>query len=221
MSLELALWTLLHLLVLVYWLGGDLGAFYTSRFLIRPGVSAERRRLSAVIVNDVDMAPRTALILAFPTGFMLAQKSGWLAVPVWSTWSILLPSLAWLALVWALHLRHGIAPVWLRRCDLLIRWGLLAGLAVIGAGALAGYMQMPDFIAIKCLLLAMAIFTGLMIRTVLVPLGPALSGLSGPDPEEAEARLAGTLGRARPLVILIWILILGAAFTGLLKPQFS
>lgn len=221
MSLEPALWTLLHVLVLVYWLGGDLGAFYTSRYLIRPGVSAERRLLSAAIVNDVDMAPRTALILAFPTGFMLAQKSGWLEVPVWSAWFVLLASLAWLALVWAIHLRHGAGGFWLRRADLLIRWSFMAGLAVTGVTALTGHVQMPDFIALKYLFLALAIFMGLMIRIVLVPLGPALSGLTGPDPGAAEVQLAQTLSRARPLVMLIWILILSAALTGMLKPQLT
>lgn len=63
---------LLHVLVFVYWLGGDLGAFYSSRFLTRPGVTPEKRLLAAKIVGDVDMAPRSALILTFPTGLALA-----------------------------------------------------------------------------------------------------------------------------------------------------
>ena len=47
-----ALFALLHVLVFVYWLGGDLGAFYTSRFLIQPDISADRRLMAAKIVGD-------------------------------------------------------------------------------------------------------------------------------------------------------------------------
>lgn len=221
MSLDLALWTLLHLLVLVYWLGGDLGAFYTSRFLVQPGISSERRLLSAAIVTDVDMAPRTALILAFPTGYMLAQKSGWMTVPLWTVWCSIVASLVWLGLAWSVHLRHDAGMIWLRRADLLIRWILSIGLIVVGIGSFVGQVRLPDFIALKFVLLAMAIFMGLMIRKVLAPLGPALAGLSGSDPEAAEAQVARTLGRARPLVLVIWCLILIASLTGLLKPQFT
>jgi hypothetical protein len=36
MELTTALLTLLHLLIPVYWLGGDLGAFYAGRILRNP-----------------------------------------------------------------------------------------------------------------------------------------------------------------------------------------
>jgi succinate-semialdehyde dehydrogenase / glutarate-semialdehyde dehydrogenase len=68
MSLDVALFGLLHILVFVYWLGGDLGAFYASWYVSMPKVSADRRLLASRIVGDVDMAPRTALILALSTG---------------------------------------------------------------------------------------------------------------------------------------------------------
>ena len=60
---------------------------------------------------------------------------------------------------------------------------------------------------------------GLFIRKVLKPLGPALAGLSGSNAPQAEADLAAVLKKAKPLVMTIWLLIILAAFTGLLKPQ--
>lgn len=219
MSTEIAFWTLLHVLVLVYWLGGDLGAFYTSRFLTDPGISPDRRLMAAGIVGNVDMAPRTALILALPTGYMLAVATGWLDVPIWTAWGIVLASLVWLGIAWRLHLSHGRAPVWLKIIDLGLRWVLLAALAACGVAALFGAIDMPAFIALKCLCLAAAIGMGLLIRRVLSPLGSALASLRSLEPAIAEARLAQTLRRARPMVLGIWVLILAAAFFGLLKPQ--
>jgi hypothetical protein len=219
MSIEIAFWTLLHVLVLVYWLGGDLGAYYTSRYLTNPGISPDRRLMAAGIVGDVDMAPRTALILALPTGYMLAVTTGWLSAPIWTAWGVLLAGLVWLGIAWHLHLAHGRASVWLKTLDLGLRWVLLTGLAASGVAALSGGIDMPAFLAVKCLCLSAAIGMGLLIRRVLSPLGSALAGLQSPEPAAAEAKLAQTLRRARPLVLVIWALILAAAFFGLLKPE--
>lgn len=215
--IETALFGLLHVLVFVYWLGGDLGAFYASRFLTAPNVSADRRMMAAKIVGDVDMAPRTALILALPTGLALGISRGWLDLPMVWGWGALAAGAAWLALAWYLHIKHvGSGP--LKALDTLIRWALLIVLLGGGVAGLVGAHELPAFISIKLILLAGAILMGLMIRIVLRPLGPALAGLSGPDGASAELSLAQTLSRARPLVMVIWALIIAAAFFGLWTP---
>ncbi|MEO0981060.1 MAG: hypothetical protein AAFX03_00240 [Pseudomonadota bacterium] len=214
---ETAIFALLHVLVFVYWLGGDLGAFYSSRFLIADGVSADRRLLAAKVVGDVDMAPRSALILAFPTGFLLAISKGWLDVSMAWGWAALLAGLAWLAVAWRIHIAHGQAGA-MRTVDLAIRWIALAALAGAGFAGLAGIYEAPAFISLKLLLLAAAIAMGLAIRRVLAPLGPALAGLNGDAPASAEARLKTTLQRVRPLVTVIWAILLAAAFLGLWTP---
>lgn len=215
---EIAIFTLLHLLVFVYWLGGDLGAFYTSRFLIRPGVSVDRRMLAAKIVNDVDMAPRTALILAFPTGLTLAHVKGWISLPLPLLAGAWMVALAWLALAWAIHMKHGSAPAIWRNADLGLRWALILGLAAAAAWNLSGSGSLPLFLSLKLLALAGCTALGLFIRAVLKPLGPALMGLAGAEPSAAEASLAATLNRARPLVTSIWALLIAAAFLAVLKP---
>nr|WP_070959097.1 hypothetical protein [Hyphomonas sp. Mor2] len=213
-----ALFALLHVLVFVYWLGGDLGAFYTSRFLIQPDVSADRRLMAAKIVGDVDMAPRSALILTVPTGLVLAESKGWLDLG----WPIIIAAaffgLLWLSLAWHLHTKHGGAPEVLRKLDLGIRWFLALGLAAWALGGLTGAVELPLFLALKLLAFVGCILLGLFIRGVLKPLGPALMGLAGPDADAAAASLAQTLNRARPLVTGIWALLLLAAFLGLWTP---
>ncbi len=215
---EIAIFTLLHLLVFVYWLGGDLGAFYTSRFLIKPGISADRRMLAAKVVNDVDMAPRTALILAFPTGLALAHAKGWVSLPLPVLCLVWLAAFGWLALAWAIHLKHGAAPALWRKADLAIRWLLITGLVAAALWNMVGEGSLPVFLSLKLLALAGCTAFGLYIRSVLKPLGPALMGLSGPDAPAAEASLAGTLNRARPLVTGIWALLVIAALLALFKP---
>ncbi len=216
--LDQALFALLHVLVFVYWLGGDLGAFYTSHFLTRENVASDRRLMAAKIVGDVDMAPRTALILALPTGLMLAESKSWIAMGWPIIGAIVVASLVWLALAWKLHLAHDAPPAWIKTTDTSIRYGLILALVTSGGLALASMIELPLFIALKLLALAGCIALGLYIRVVLKPLGPALMGLTGPDALAAEADLASTLNRARPLVMGIWALLLIAAFLGLWTP---
>lgn len=213
-----ALFALLHVLVFVYWLGGDLGAFYTSRFLTQPDVSADRRLMAAKVVNDVDMAPRTALILTLPTGLALAESKNWINLGWTTVIGVGVCAALWLILAWHLHLKHGGASDVLRKVDLAIRWGLVLGLGGWAIGGLTGTVSLPLFIALKLLALAGCILLGLFIRSVLKPLGPALMGLNTPDSAAAATSLAQTLNRARPLVTGIWALLIIAAFLGLWTP---
>lgn len=218
MPLDTALFTLLHVLVFVYWLGGDLGAFYSSCFLIRPDVSVDRRLLAVKIVGDVDMAPRTALILTFPTGLLLAQSVGYIRLPWPIAIGLCALFLVWLAIAWARHLRHGHAPAWMAPADTILRWSALIAFAGLALAVFVGQLAWPLFLAIKLALLAATIALGLYIRVVLRPLGPAIARLLGDAPAEGERELADTLNRARPLVVLIWACLIAAAFTGLWKP---
>ncbi|MEM9839267.1 MAG: hypothetical protein AAF830_08940 [Pseudomonadota bacterium] len=216
--LTIALLSLLHVLVFVYWLGGDLGAFYASRYLTKPGVSADRRLFAATMVGDVDMAPRTSLILALPTGLSLAQAKGWLNLG----WPVVLGvsavSVAWLAIAWVRHLNHAANPVF-GTVDMALRWGLAGGLIFAAAASFAGLISIPLFLAVKFLALAGCVLLGLIIRRTLTPLFPALGALSaGGDTADAEVTIANTLAQARPQVKAIWTLLLIAALFGLWAP---
>ena len=128
MDYPLALLTLLHLLVPIYWLGGDLGTFLSGRVLRNPAHSPAERLLALKILLNCDMGPRTALIMAFPTGFSLAVAKGWLALPLWAVALAWLAGLGWLAVAWAIHLKHGPAANPYRKADSVIRISALAAL---------------------------------------------------------------------------------------------
>ncbi len=211
-----ALLLLLHVLILVYWLGGDLGAFVASFVIANPDRDRAARLGAARLLGDVDMAPRTALILAFPTGLTLAVARGWLSFDIlwvavaWATAAI------WLALAWRIHLAHG-GVAGARRLDLIIRWGAAAGLAGAGMLGLTGAIVAPAFIALKLLILAACVLTGLLVRRLTADLGPALGALAAGQPD-ADGRIARALALTRPAVVLIWLLLLSAALLGLWKP---
>lgn len=215
----LALLTLLHLLVPIYWLGGDLGAFYSSRFMVDPARTVPERLMALKILNNIDMAPRTTLILAFPTGFSLAVAKGWIAVPAIVLVPVWIAYLGWLALAWAVHLRHGPAGAGFRRIDIAVRYVVLAALIAGGVGGIAGGIALPLFIAIKLLLLAGCITIGLIVRRQLVPLFPAIIALreTGPTPEIDRA-IKGVIALTQPTVMCLWVLVLVASFLGLATP---
>ena len=218
MDLNVALLTFLHILIPIYWLGGDLGAFYGSTFMTDPKRSVAERMMALKILNNIDMAPRTALILAFPTGLALAWAKGWLQVP--GTWVALAMAafVAWLGLAWAVHLIHG-GSGGIKRLDIWIRYIMLAGLAVAGIAGLKGDIAIPLFISIKFFLLAACITLGLLVRRQLVPLFGAIRTMAttGPTPE-TDATIVRVNEGARVLVLMIWALVLVASFLGIATP---
>lgn len=215
-----ALITVLHVLVFVYWLGGDLGAFYTSRMVSDPARPAAARIAAAQALSALDMAPRTALILTLPTGVTLAGALGYIALPTSALPVIWALSLGWLWMAWRIHRKHLAPDAVVRRLDLVIRWILFAGLLTTGAGVLAGVVNAPLFVGLKLLILAAAIATGLWVRRLIAPFGPAFAALvTNGASAEGDRTIATALARARPAVMLIWLLLLAAAFLGFWRPQ--
>jgi hypothetical protein len=212
------LFVLLHLLVFAYWLGGDLGAFYASGLVVDPDRTPQARAAAAHILMTVDMAPRMALIFAFPTGFALAVTRGWLtAPPAWIAAAFAL-ALVWAGAAWIIHLKTG--PTKLAGLfDTGVRGLVLAGLAVAGVAGLAGLYPAPLFISVKLLLLALAIACGLAIRRALVPFGPAFAALvSGAGDASVNAAITASLSNAKRYVLVIWAALIAAAALGVWAP---
>ncbi len=215
-----ALISLMHVLVFVYWLGGDLGAFYTSRMISDPTRPVAARIAAAQALTALDMAPRTALILSLPTGLTLASFVGHISLPAAALALIWGLSLGWLWLAWRIHLKHLPPGSVVRRLDLGIRWVVLVGLIGVGGAIVAGAVSAPLFVGLKQLVLAAAIATGLWVRQLIAPFGPAFEALvtTGQTPQSDQI-ISRSLARARPAVMLIWLLLLTAAFLGFWRPQ--
>ena len=210
-----------HVLLLTYWLGTDLGVFYSAKFVLRPDLSPQTRGTIARILVALDLSPRVCLVLMLPVGLSLAAslqlspvRGGWLVL-VW------VAALLWLTLVVTVY-RAEESPVakTLRQVDLVIRFALVLVLAVSVVTSLsAGTPFATPWLAWKVAAYTVAIMGGIAIRFGLRPFGPALGQLltTGSTPEVEQA-LTRSLKGTYPYVLTIWAMLAVAAFLGAVKP---
>ena len=215
------LFLLAHIVLFVYWLGADIGVFYSSRYVADSTLSLEARSTALKIMAWIDEIPRICLVLILPFGLMLAYEAGWWrtsAAGIAGAWIL---SLGWLAMVLSIHHYRGSAfGAVLRRIDMGFRVVVIAGLGGIAlASLLAGAPLEHPWLAGKLLAFALCVACGLAIRIVAAPFGEGFTRLTreGSTPE-IETQIARSLARARPFVVGIWILLLVAAYLGLAKP---
>lgn len=208
---------LAHLLLFAWWLGGDLGVFYSSYIVGDPAKPVVARQAAAGILVWLDRVPRACLILMLPVSVSLVTAMGlanWPAVVIATVWAF---AAAWLVLLWRVEVTHaaGLALI-----DGLIRVGVIATLVVLGVATLRGAGPITGpWLGIKLLLFALAITCGLVIRRVFAPFGAAFArlGAEGSTPE-IERAIDTSLRRTRPFVIVIWGCLIGAAAVGVAKP---
>lgn len=216
MAPDPALVALVHTLIFAYWLGGDLGVFYASFILADRKREPAARMAAAKLLGDLDLVPRACLLFALPTGLLLADAKGWIAVAPIAHAAAFGAAFLWAALVFRLHVRPH---PFLTRLDLGLRVLFLLSLGAAGVAGLAGVIRAPDFLAIKLLLLAFCVGMGLMTRMTLRPFGPALARLASEGPHaEGDATIARSLSRARGFVLAIWAALVAAVYFGLATP---
>ncbi len=103
---EHGLWVYVHILLFVYWLGGDLGVFILARAARRAELSFAERAYSLRMALVIDVTPRVCFALMFPVGLQICRTGGFVAVdPIWLlvAWAI---SLLWVAAILAAGKNH-------------------------------------------------------------------------------------------------------------------
>jgi hypothetical protein len=218
---EYSLLLLAHLVLFAYWLGGDIGVFYSSYRVCDASLSGEARSTALKIMMWVDMVPRYCLVLMLPVSLSLAAAMGWWQLRPGVLPGIWLMSGLWLWMVWAIHHHQGrpLAET-LRRIDYGVRLLVIVAMVGYGVAGLAGAGPLGQpWLAAKALLYGLLVGCGLMIRVLAQPFGPAFAEImrAGSSPD-AEARLSGAMQRARPFVVLIWIGLVAMAWLGSAKP---
>jgi hypothetical protein len=209
-----------HLLLFVYWLGGDLGVFYSSRFVVDPGRSREARLTAAKIMLDLDLVPRICMSLMLTVGGILNEFYG-IPHPPWQQAALLALGPFWLGMVLYLHFREGTTTAHrVQRFDFWFRW-LVIG-AILGSAAHAqvtGRLDAQPWIAAKLLLFAFLVFCGLMIRVRMPPFIEGFRALAaGCATADTDRRMQQSLARMRPWVLAIWAGLLASAVLGVVKP---
>ena len=226
----LSVFIFIHIVLFVYWLGADLGVYYTSRFVVDRKLSAETRAITGKIMEFVDLSPRICLVLFLPSGISLLALSHKAPATLHDNrYPIMLAAwvagLAWLYLVIRNYHSHGDPKAAIiRKTDLSIRYILVAAIYAGGIYTLLvdepfGVTTNPKWLAVKVMFYATAIAGGIGIRKALVPFGPAFGNvLSGKATEADNDALSLSLKNSLPWVHLIWFCVLAAAFLGVTKP---
>ncbi len=218
---------ILHILLLVAWLGIDVGVFTSSFVMRRPGLSTQTRTTVRRLMLSLDLAPRLSLILMIPVALGLSRATGW-------GWADIDESVFWivglLGAVWAglsvVSVRRGIVgsvPNWVNRFSSLDQG--LRGLAslfflISGLWSLMGDGPwLAGWVAWKSTLFGVIISLGLLIRRAAGRYRPALLELL--EQGESPQRLALVNRRIRgvyPLVLAVWVLLVAMVILAVVRP---
>ena len=213
--LDILIWKYLHLMCLVYWLGGDLGTFIASRYLVNPALSTEARLTATKILIACDQGPRFAMPLILPTGLQMAFGMGILQIPTIAMLCIWLIALTWLAVIVTLHFSHGGTPAWVTMADWVIRITVCVATLGYGFGSLIFESQLyTDWASYKLGIYGITVLMGLCIRIKLKPFFAVFPNIvNNTVDKHTNETIHQSIVGARPYVMVIWgALFLVSAF---------
>ncbi len=223
MITELAVLRWLHILAMVYWLGGEWGVFQTSTHVINRKLSMEERRRHMETAYKIDILARTGIILLLPLGLHMGHI--WGVQPLGGMWLWLMWALfaGWLALCWAAFIHRetdtGIRlTIWDERIRYLVIPALVisAGLSLLGYGPFeAGTGQ--KWFSWKVLIYGLLLVIGLQLRYIMREWTELFRVLAAGPNAEAESKLEKSLRFGKRLAYVYWIGIASVAFFGATK----
>lgn len=214
----------LHILCMVYWLGGEWGVFQSSYNVTNANLSLDERRRHMETAYRIDILARTGIILLLPLGLHMGNIYGlqpyggnfltimWLAVA------------AWMALCWAAFFkRETDLGLRLTKIDEAVRYVLIPAIFVVGISSLLGNGPFVADVGVrwyawKFTLYGFALCIGLGLRWIMRSWTTRFRQLAaGPNPA-AQAALEREIGWGRMLAYVYWITISGICFLGTVKP---
>ncbi|QHJ12824.1 hypothetical protein FX988_03082 [Paraglaciecola mesophila] len=211
---------LVHILLFCYWLGGDVGVFYSSQFVIDDKLSRETRLTAAKIMLGCDLVPKICMSLMLSAGGILAHYLGIEHQP-WQFVGILLLGPVWLTMVLVLHYKHNASYIpLLTKIDFYFRWAMIATLIASTIYAYStGRLAEAPWIAVKLLGFAFLIFCGLMIRVNLKEFSITYAKILQKTDDSADnLKMARSLKKVKPWVMTIWLVLILEAYVGIAKP---
>jgi uncharacterized membrane protein len=211
----------LHVLLFVYWLGGDLGVWWCGKHLIRDDLSLEERLRTREIGVIIDMAPRTCGVLMIPVGFTLSANWG-SPLPGAAIAFLWVFGAAWLWLVWQVHWKKN-EPIGktMQKIDINIRY--VVGAIVLGFGVYClatGDPIAETWLAAKIALFGLILFNGIVLRKIAAQLLAAFPMVRAGGEQRAagEVLIKKYRRTVEPPVLTIWALVAIMGFLGVVKP---
>lgn len=216
---ELAVLRWLHILAMVYWLGGEWSVFQTSYNVINRKLPLDERRRHMETAYRIDILARTGIILLLPLGLHLGHLwgvqpfgGGWLA----AFWIL---SVGWLGLCWAAFFaRESDLGLKLTRYDERFRFVLIPILAISALWSMFGdgpFVAGPGqyWYTVKILIYSGLLVIGLKLRFIMREWTELFRRLDQEGSDQGvEDQLERSIRVGRGLAYVYWI---GIAFTGL------
>jgi hypothetical protein len=213
---------LIHVLFFCFWLGTDIGVFYSSRFVLQTDIGVEARAYCLKIMGFLDQIPRVSMIGITAVGATLAILRGYFALdPLWIL-PIWIVATLWAAGVIYLYVHEHepakIAAV--RRVDFNFRLFMIALVLTLGVTSLMGHgITDQRWLALKLLVLTCILTCGVLMRLSMRTFGqyfgPMMKGTARPEQVHAAQAMMAT---AKRYVLCIYALLVIAAALGLWKP---
>ncbi len=222
---ELAILRWIHILAMVYWLGGEWGVFQTSYHVTNSQLSLEERKRHMETAYRIDILARTGIVLLLPLGLHMGKIFGFVPLldgaGVWWMWLFFA---VWLAMTWTAFIkRETDIGIKVTRAEELLRYPLIAALFITAFMAFGGSgpIQSGEYnhwYPAKMALYAFALCIGLFLRLVMRRWTERFRILAmGPNAEQ-EAALAREIRMARYSAYIYWITIASVCFLGAVKP---
>lgn len=214
-----SLWLYVHILLLVYWLGADVGLYMVMVYVKNPELSYETRETLIKLAFHIDQFPRVCFALMLPVGLHLAKDMSLITV------SPFLFFLAWIISIFWSFVHLAIVKFKDKsfvRC--LARFNQLFELLMGGFFVTLGVKSLitgipitADWFALKILLFGLIYWVILGIDTIFQPFTTILN--MGPEGStaEKEASITRSTNLTMMWAVLLYLLILSVAFLGKVK----
>jgi hypothetical protein len=210
-----------HVLLMVFWLGTDIGVFIAGLRFMDSKRSLEERAAVINLGMVIDRYPRICFVAILPVGLQIAYLQGLLPAL-----SVELLVLAWvLCAVWMIAViatmrLHGRAAA--RPWQILERWFRILGFLGFTAIGIAGWtrhLDVPGWLAGKLFGFGAICLCALLLERAFAPVAVTFASIvsQGSTPERESAL------RAHMILTYIWVLgiyaaVLACGFLGTVKP---
>ncbi len=222
---ELSILRWVHILAMVYWLGGEWGVFQTSYHVTNPALPLDERKRHMETAYRIDILARTGIVLLLPLGLHMGKIYGFVpfleGAGIWWMWLFFA---VWLGMTWTAFIcRETDLGIKVTRAEEIARYPLIAVLFVSAFMAFneAGPIESGPGVywyPAKIALYAFALIIGLFLRLVMRRWTSYFRILAQGTDAMVEGKLKSEIALARYAAYIYWITISGVCFLGAVKP---
>ncbi len=210
-----------HVLLMAFWLGADMGTYYSAMLILNKEYSPPQRAVLARVLKGVDIFPRLSMTLILPSGLSIGSLRGW--VPLNFEWLIVfwIIGFLWAWLIWTIH--RPTAPKWGKKLLPYENiWNWLVLILVTFAVLISIFSDLfisENWLKIKLALFAITVGVLIVVNIMFKPFGPAFERLisEGSSPE-VEKTISSLIIKGKPWIWSIWIIVVLNTALGLFKP---